>query len=209
MLEVRVIGRPSLTARAPFAGETVAIPVRTALIQRGDDLAALVARAVTGIARGGDVVCVSETALAIAQGRTVAAETIRPSPLAYALSRYADPLATISQPESLQLVIDQTGAWKVVVATLAHLAERLVGRRGAFYRILGEPIAAIDGYTGTLPPFDRTIVLGPADPAGAAAAIARACGAAAAIVDANDLGAAKILGASPGVDADRRRAPRS
>jgi hypothetical protein len=194
-----VVGRPSLAARAPFAGDARAIPVRTRLIDRGDDVAAVVATAVAGIARRDDVICVSETAVAIAQGRAIAAETIRPSRLAYALSRRAGALATINQPESLQLVIDQVGAWKVVFAAAAHVAGRLAGRRGVFYSILGEAIATIDGYTGTLPPFERTIVLGPADPDGVSKTIAERCGAHAAIVDANDLGIAKVLGSSPGV----------
>jgi hypothetical protein len=199
---VLVVGRPALASRAPFAGEARAIPVRTRLIDRGDDVAALVAAAVAGIASGDDVVCVSETAVAIAQGRAIAAETIRPSRLAYVLSRRAGALATINQPESLQLVIDQVGAWKVIVAAAAHVAGRLAGRRGVFYSMLGEAIATIDGYTGTLPPFERTIVLGPADPDGVARDIAARCGAQATIVDANDLGIAKVLGASARVERD-------
>jgi len=196
---VLVTGRPSLERRAPFAGSLVAIPVRTPLVDRGADVAAVVAAAVSGIARPNDVICVSETAVAIAQGRLISAETIRPSRLAYILSRHAGAMATVSQPESLQLVIDEAGPWKVLYAALAQVAGRLIGKRGVFYEILGEAIATIDGYTGTLPPFERTIVLGPKDPDGAAQSIAARAGAHAAIVDANDLGIAKVLGASHGV----------
>ena len=204
---VTVIGRSApATRRAPFAPQLVAIPVRTRLVQAGDDLAQIVAEAVGGIAHPGDVVAVSETAVAIAQGRAISAETIRPSGLAYALSRRAGALATVNQPESMQLVIDQVGAWKVLLAAFAHVAGRLAGRRGAFYRILGEQIAAIDGYTGTLPPFERTIVLGPEHPERVAAELAGRIGIHAVIVDANDLGIAKILAASPGVTSERVRA---
>jgi hypothetical protein len=177
----------------------VAIPVRTRLVRSGDDLAGVVADAVRGIARAGDVLAISETAVAIAQGRAVAAESIRPSKLAYLLSRRAGALATVNQPESLQTVIDQGGAGRVIYASLMHALGRLRGRRGVFYEILGEAIAAIDGYTGTLPPFERTIVFGPLDPDGAAQAVADRCGVAAAVVDANDLKRAKVLGASRGV----------
>jgi hypothetical protein len=195
------IGRSEpLRRRAPFAARRVAIPVRTRLVQPADDIAAIVADAVRGIARAEDVVAVSETAVAIAQSRMIAAETIRPSGLAYALSRRAGILATINQPESLQLVIDQAGAWKVVAAAAAHVAGRAIGRRGVFYEILGDTIGQIDGYTGTLPPFERTIVFGPERPDAVAAEIAERCGAGVAIVDANDLGPATVLGASPGVD---------
>jgi hypothetical protein len=51
-----------------------------------------------------------------------------------------------------------------------------------------------------LPPFERTIVFGPLEPDRVAQEIADRTGAACAIVDANDLKRAKVLGASHGVD---------
>lgn len=200
--EVRVVGR----VRPPEPqrrDRLVAVPVRTPLVAAGDDLGETVARAVAGIARPGDVIAISETAVAIAQNRMIAAETIRPSRLAYFLAGRAGALATVNQPESLQLVLDDVGAATVLRACVAHVLERLLGRRGAFYRILGESIAAIDGYTGTLPPFATTIVLGPKDPDAVAQALAERAGVHVAIVDANDLGAAKALGVSRGVDRAR------
>ncbi len=158
--------------------------------------------ALHGLARPGDVVAIAETAVAIAQGRFIGAETIRPSRLARVLARRAGALATINQPESLQLVIDQVGAWRVFGAAVLQVAGRAVGRRGVFYELLGEAIAAIDGYTGTLPPYERAIVLGPADPDRVSAELAAALGLHIAIVDANDLRRAKALGASPDVVRD-------
>ncbi|MBD5653744.1 MAG: coenzyme F420-0:L-glutamate ligase [Candidatus Eremiobacteraeota bacterium] len=204
MLAPATVGRSRADRkRPPFGNVFVAIPVRTRLVRPGDDLPLLVAEAVRGIVRPGDVVAVSETAVAIAQNRMIAAETIRPSRLAYALARRAGALATVNQPESMQLVIDDVGAPRVAFAAFAHVAGRLLGRRGLFYRVLGGAISAIDGYTGTLPPFERTIVLGPDDPDRAACALAERAGAHAVVVDANDLGIAKVLGASAGVRRER------
>ena len=104
-----VATRPLAVAREGLPEGVVAIPVRTPLVRPGDDLLRIVSDAVIGIARSGDVIAVSETALAIAQGEYVAAEHVRPSALAYALSRRADAMATVSQPESMQLVIDRAG----------------------------------------------------------------------------------------------------
>jgi hypothetical protein len=191
--------RTLLVTRAEAPAGLTAIPVRTALVRPGDDLVELVARAVAGIARDGDVVAVSESAVAIAQGELLAAEYVRPSRLAFAISRRADPMATISQPESVQLVIDRVGIGRVLWATLLQLAGRIAGRRGAFYRVMGEAIAAFDGYTGTMPPYERAIVFAPRDPDGFAATVARHIGVACAVVDANDLGKAKVLGSSAGV----------
>ncbi|HVA38028.1 MAG TPA: coenzyme F420-0:L-glutamate ligase [Candidatus Dormibacteraeota bacterium] len=178
----------------------VALPVRTRLIGEGDDLTAIVRDAVTGIARGGDVLCIAETAVAIAQGRFIPAEYIRPSKLAFALARRAGALATVAQPESMQLVIDDVGAPRVLYAVAAGAVGRLLGKRGIFYEILGEAIAAIDGYTGTLPPYERAIVLGPEKPDDVSQQLADALGCHAAVIDANDLQKAHVLGASRGVN---------
>ena len=180
----------------------VAIPVRTPLVRPGDDLPGLVRRCLAGMQASGDVVCVSETVVAIAQGRSIPAESIRPSRLARMLAQRAGSYATMSQPESMQLVIENAGTLKVLAAAAAGAAGRLVGRSGDFYRILGSAVAEIDGYTGTMPPYERHIVLGPKDPHIVAQTIAQVCGAHACVVDANDLGKAEVLGASSGVRTD-------
>jgi len=161
----------------------VALPIRTRLVARGDDLARLVAEATAGMVQPGDIVAISETALAIAQGRFIGAEYVRPSRLAYALARRAGAMATLSQPESMQLVIDRVGTPAVLGAVAAHVVGRMRGKRGVLYERLGEAISEIDGYTGTMPPYEQAIVLGPEDPD----AFARSC--------AERLGA----GASPGI----------
>ena len=191
--------RSLLVTRPETPPGLIALPVRTSLVRPGDDLVAIVTRAIRGIARPGDVVAVSESPVAIAQGELVAAEYVRPSKLAFAISRRADPMATISQPESIQLVIDRVGRWKVIYATLLALVARPFGRRGAFYRVLGEAVAAFDGYTGTMPPYERAIVFAPSDPDGFARSLYDRTGVACAVVDANDLGKAKVLGCSSGV----------
>ncbi|TAM77544.1 F420-0:Gamma-glutamyl ligase [bacterium] len=178
----------------------VALPVRTRLIGEGDDLLALAREATRGIAQHGDVLCIAETAVAIAQGRFIPAEYIRPSRLAFALSRRAGALATVAQPESMQLVIDDVGVPKVLCAVAAGAVGRLFGKPGLFYEILGEAIAAIDGYTGTLPPYERAIVLGPAHPDDVSAQLAEALHCHVAVIDANDLQKAHVLGASRGVN---------
>jgi hypothetical protein len=186
--------------RSEVPSGLVALPVRTAIVRPGDDLPALVAQWVTGIASRRDVIAVSETAVAIAQNEFVIAEHIRPSKLAYALSRRAGAMATVSQPESLQLVIDAVGPWKVFYAAVMQALGRLRGRRGAFYEVLGEAITAIDGYTGTMPPYERAIVLAPREPDAFAEEVFAKTGAGCVVVDANDLEKAKVLGASSGVN---------
>ncbi|MDP9018059.1 MAG: coenzyme F420-0:L-glutamate ligase [Candidatus Eremiobacteraeota bacterium] len=193
------MSRPLAIARPELPTGIVAVPVRTQIVHPGEDFIAIVADAVQGIARPGDVIAISETAVAIAQGQAVGAEFVRPSRLAYFLSQHAGALATVSQPESLQIVIDQAGAQKVAFAAVMHVLGRLVGKRGLFYHVMGEAITAIDGYTGTLPPFERAIVFSPQEPDAYAQSLKDRTGIDCAIVDANDLEKAKVLGASSGV----------
>lgn len=192
--------RPLAVEREDVPRGIVAVPVRTPLVRPGDDLVAVAARATRGIARAGDVIAISETAVAIAQGELVVAEFVRPSRLAYALARRAGAMATVSQPESVQLVIDRAGVRKVLYAAAMHVFGRLRGKRGVFYEVMGDAIAAIDGYTGTLPPYERAIVLAPREPDRFCESIVRETGVACVVVDANDLEKAKVLGASGGID---------
>jgi F420-0:gamma-glutamyl ligase len=186
-------------ARPELPPGLVAIPVRTPLVRPGDDPVDVVERAVAGIAQPGDVIALSETALAIAQGEFVVAEYIRPSKLAYALARRAGALATMSQPESVQLVIDRVGWWRVAYATVMQFVGKLTRRPGGFYRVLGDAISTIDGYTGTMPPFERAIVLAPRNPDAFAQSVLERLRVDCVVVDANDLEKAKVLGASTGV----------
>lgn len=70
-----------------------------------------------------------------------------------------------------------------------------------FYQFAGDQARLIDDVTGTLPPYDQFIVLGPANPEEVVEQIRQATGLEAAIVDVNDLKAVKILAATPQVDA--------
>lgn len=193
------IARSLVVTRREAPSGLTAIPLRTPLVRPGDDFVATIARAVQGIARDGDVVAVAESAVAIAQGELLAAEYVRPSRMANVLARRADPMATISQPESMQLVIERAGPWRVAWATLLQAAGRLIGRRGAFYGVMGDAIAAFDGYTGTMPPYERVIVFSPREPDAFAESVRERTALQCAVVDANDLEKAKVLGASHGV----------
>ena len=79
---------------------------------------------------------------------------------------------------------------------------RVLGRRGGFYELAGEQARLIDDVTGTLPPYDQFIVLGPQDPQGVVDEIKRETGLACAIVDVNDLQRGKVLSATSGVSED-------
>ena len=62
--------------------------------------------------------------------------------------------------------------------------------------LAGSQARLIDDITGTTPPYDQTIVLGPLHPQSICIKLSKQLGAEIAIVDVNDLGSVKILAAS-------------
>ncbi|QIA27249.1 hypothetical protein DYI95_006680 [Thermaerobacter sp. PB12/4term] len=183
--------------------------IRTEIITPRHDLEEVVTRYTRDRLRPGDVVAVSTKIVSITQGRLLRPEDLRPGTLARLVSRFIDQEGSCSSPYSLQAVIERTGRLRIALAFLVGGLSRLLLRRsGDFYRIAGYYARVIDDVMGTLPPFDKHIVLPPADPDGVAARLARALGPGigACIIDANDLGKAEVVGASPGVDRDAVRA---
>jgi len=191
------------------------IPVRTPRVESGDDLWEVVAGSIAAAGGGrltvkpGDVVAVSEKAVAISQGRSFPVSSVRAGQLARRLSHHVkrSPAGIgLGMPETMQLAIDEVGPVRIVAAALAGAGTRIFGVSGTFYRVAGAGVRAIDGPTaGTLPPFDTHAKLPPADPDGVAAQLARLLSRQAggavevAVVDANDRGV-NVLGtsASPG-----------
>ena len=77
---------------------------------------------------------------------------------------------------------------------------KLVGISGGFYRLAGDQARLIDDITGTTPPYDQTLVLGPIEPEAFCREMAAALGVGVAVVDVNDLGRVKVLAASRDCD---------
>jgi hypothetical protein len=146
------------------------------------------------------VLTIGETPLAVMQGRYHHPATVQPSGLARLLCRVFHPTSSLATACGLQSLIDVVGPARVLGAWLVGLALKLVGSKGWFYRLAGEQARLIDDITGTTPPYDQTIVLGPDQPAAFCAAMAHSLGVAVAVVDVNDLGRVKVLASSPGCD---------
>lgn len=170
------------------------IPIRTRLITEHDDLPAVVDAFTRDVREPGDIIVVSESVAAIAQGRAVPPGRVRPGRLARFLCRFAQKDGSLATPAAMQLAIREVGAARVLLGSAAALAGRAFGRRGWFYLVAGRRLALIDDIAGTLPPYDACIVLGPKDPQRLAEAIRDATGVDAAVADVNDLRRADILG---------------
>jgi hypothetical protein len=174
------------------------LPVGTHLLGVLDDPEAVLRRYAGELIQPGDVLTIGETPLAVMQGRYHHPATVQASALARLLCRGFHPTSSLATACGLQSLIDVVGPAQVLGAWLIGLALKLVGSKGWFYRLAGDQARLIDDITGTTPPYDQTIVLGPEQPAAFCSAMARSLGVAVAVVDVNDLGRVKVLASSPG-----------
>lgn len=175
------------------------LPIKTHLLTHLDDPVSVVKRYVMPHAQPGDIVTIGESPIAIMQGRFRHPSDIKPSWLATRLSYMFHPTSSLATACGLQTLIDIEGAFRVLGAFIVGSIAKLFGVKGMFYRLAGEQARLIDDVTGTIPPYDQFIVLGPANSQEICDRIQRETGLSAAIVDVNDLKAVKILAASSGV----------
>jgi len=176
------------------------LPVRTHLLSQLDDPVEVVKRYVLPHAQPGDIVTVGETPVALMQGRFRHPSEIHPGWLTQRLCYYFLPTSSLATACGLQTLVDVVGPWRVFFAfAVGAIAKKFLNRPGVFYQLAGEQARLIDDVTGTLPPYDQFIVLGPENPQQVVDRIQKETGLAAAIVDANDLKAVKILAATSGL----------
>ena len=176
------------------------LPVRTHLLGRLDDVETVLRRYSAAVMQSGDILTVAESPLAVMQGRYQHPSQLQVSGLARQLCRVFHPTSSLATACGLQTLIDQVGPARVLMAWLIGTALKLVGSNGWFYRLAGEQARLIDDVTGSTPPYDQTIVLGPDRSQELVEQLAAALGHGVAVVDVNDLGRVKVLASSRGCD---------
>lgn len=177
------------------------IPIRTRVVLPGDDLDPFITEYAGPVVRDGDILFVTEKIVAITQGRSYTLDEIQPRPLARFLSKYVTrtPYGIgLGMPETMEMALRECGTPRILFAAAVSAVTKLFGRRGDFYRIAGDKARAIDGPTsGTIPPYNKAVVLGPERPTEVAAHLKTLLGvdAEVAVVDINDIGG-NILGST-------------
>jgi asparagine synthase (glutamine-hydrolysing) len=202
-------------------------PVRTDLFARGDDFEKLISGYVRDFfdaveSDGGYAerfeqpwyLLVSEKVIAISQGRSYFIWDIQPNWWARTLAKFVvkTPYGIgLGSPWTMQLAIQEAGLPRILVASAAGAAGKVIGRRGLFYQVAGHSVRAIDGPTEySAYPSNVSAKLAPAKPKQVATGLLAALRAKLAdsgrqdvadklagvvVIDANDIGR-NILGAS-------------
>ena len=172
------------------------LPLKTHLLGPLDSTIDVLRDYAGELVQPGDILTIGETPVAVIQGRYTHPSMVEPTWIARLLCRVFHPTSSLATACGLQTLIDQVGPTRVILAWSIGLALKIVGLKGWFYRLAGEQARLIDDITGTTPPYDQTIVLGPSDPVRLCQDAADALGVAVAIVDVNDLGRVKVLASS-------------
>lgn len=173
------------------------LPIRTHLLTPLDHPVEVVKRYVLPNAKPGDIVTIGESPIAIMQGRFRHPSEIKPGWVAKRLCYLFLPTSSLATACGLQSLVDIVGPVRVLFAFLAGaIAKAVLRKPGVFYQLAGEQARLIDDVTGTLPPYDQFLVLGPDNSQAVVDQIKRETGMSAAIVDVNDLKRVKVLAAS-------------
>ena len=180
-------------ARAPKPGVH---PVKTHLLGPGEDVVEIINRYVKPDSEPGDLVAIAESPLAIMQKRLAYAEGMRLSWLSRQLSWVFGMDSSMSSVYSVEMALREVGAPRFLLATAVGILGKALGRSGDFYRLAGRKVAVIDDCTGTIPPYDKYVVLAPGEPQKVTEEIKAKTGLEATVIDANDLGKVDILGSS-------------
>ena len=185
------------------------IPIRTRVVMPGDDLDVFLREYAIDPVQAGDILFVTEKIVAITQGRSYLVEDIHPRRLALFLSKYVTrtPYGIgLGMPETMEMALRECGTPRILFAAAVSAVTKALGRKGDFYRIAGDKARAIDGPTkGTIPPYNKAVVLGPERPRDVAAHVKSmlSVDAEVAVVDINDLGG-NILGSTLDKAGERR-----
>ena len=150
-----------------------------------------------------DIVCTAESVLAITQNRYVRPEELNVCWQARLMNRFVPGEGSMASIYGMQAAMEEEGKWNMLYSFIVGAVSKIMGKPGVFYARCRQA-SLIDDVTGTMPPFDKCIVYGPANADRVCEDIKNATGAYGAVVaDVNDLKRAAVLGKSSEIDPQR------
>lgn len=179
------------------------VPVHTRILTHKDNIVDAIREYAGKTITDRDIVCAAESVVAITQGRYVRPEELSPCWQARLMNRFVPAEGSMSSIYGMQAAMEEEGSWRMLFWFVAAAFAKIAGKNGLFYAKCRQA-SLCDDVTGTMPPFDKCIVYGPADTDHVCEEIVRATGAYGAVIaDVNDLKRAAVLGKSKGLDPKR------
>ena len=173
-----------------------AIAVKTDLLGSFDNPIETVMDYCKNVTREKDILTIGETPLAIMQGRYVAPQNLEYNIFSKILCYFFHPTSSLATACGMQLLIDKIGVMRITFSLILGFLFKCIGIKGIFYRLTGFESSLIDDISGTVVPYDKSIVMGPINTKLFCDKLSKQLEVEVAVVDVNDLGGVKILASS-------------
>ncbi|MBW3041797.1 hypothetical protein DNJ73_04105 [Prochlorococcus marinus XMU1408] len=168
-------------------------PIKTHILGKLDDPINILKLYLPKDCLSSDILTIGESPLAIMQGKYIDYRNIKVSLVAKLLCKGFHPTSSLATACGMQTLINISGPTRVIISWLVGGICKSFKIKGMFYRLAGEQARLIDDITGTTPPYDKSIVLGPQDAKDFCLKASKELQVNVAVVDVNDLGKVKIL----------------
>ncbi len=168
-------------------------PIKTHLLGSLDDPIGILKSYMPVNCSPTDILTIGESPLAVMQGRYIDYRNVNANLISRLICKGFHPTSSLATAYGMQTLINISGPTRVIISWLIGGIFKFFGVRGMFYRLAGEQARLIDDITGTTPPYDKSIVLGPKDTQTFCIKAAKVLNINVAVVDVNDLGKVKIL----------------
>ena len=179
--------------------------IQTHYVQIGENYIDIMEKYVKPVYQEGDFISISEKIIALCQGRVVHKKDMKVTRLAKFLCKFATSNEAgigIHSPYKMQFAIDICGRFKVLYAAIASGIGKIFGKKGIFFKIVGQEVAGLDGFWGDVfPDYSEFGIRIPENPSKVCDEIYEKLGIKAMIVDANDLNV-EILGKCKALEYD-------
>ena len=167
--------------------------IKTHFVKPCEDYIEFIKKYVKSLYEEGDIISLSEKVISICQNNVIHRKDIKISFWAKFLSKFASKpkVATgfASEPIKVQYAINKVGLMKVLYASFVSAITKMFGKKGAFYKIIGQEISSLDCFDGYDYEYYKDIgIESPRNPNAVCDEIKSKLGFSAIIVDANEMG---------------------
>ena len=182
--------------------------IKTKFVNTDDNYIDILKEYVSKIYEKGDIISISEKIVSICQNRIIKREDLKIGFWAKLLSKFAshpDTGVGVGESIKMQYAINTVGLCKVLFASIMSCITKLFGKKGVFYKIVGQEVSGLDGFYDHVWEEYRDIGIPlPANPTKVCNEIKNKLGISCMIVDANDFGQV-ILGKSSDIKTEDRK----
>ena len=171
-------------------------PVKTSILGAFDEPIETVVNYCKNLVKEDDILVIGESPLAIMQGRYENYLYIEYDIFSKFLCYFFHPTSSLATASGMQILINKLGFTRIIISLIFGFIFKFIGINGIFYRLTNPESSLIDDISGTIMPYDKSIVLGPINPRLFCEKVSKALNIVVAVADVNDLGGVKILASS-------------